>query len=181
MRRLIGLAPPEHCPAARRHQPAPSRKGGIVSSLEIRNLRRDPGVALSAVDFHDPYQEVQIRGRVVEFRDDSGFEIMDEIPHRYTGKPFPFRGRRGALRRSSRSRRHATASCPFSAHRRPSCTATGRTRRKATERISSAVAEVNPFFWEPCQCADRGRSGVRGQAALPPRNPSHWREAPASL
>ena len=43
------------------------------------------------VDFHDPYEEVQIRGRVVEFRDDSKFEIMDEISRKYTGKEFPFR------------------------------------------------------------------------------------------
>jgi len=61
------------------------------SSLKVRNLRRDPRLALSVVDFHNPYEEVQIRGRVVEFRDDSKFEIMDEISHKYTGKEFPFR------------------------------------------------------------------------------------------
>src|SRR6516164_4592147 len=53
--------------------------GSGESSLKIRNLRRDPRLALSVVDFHDPYEEVQIRGRVAEFRDDSKFEIMDEI------------------------------------------------------------------------------------------------------
>ena len=67
------------------------------SSLKVRNLRRDPRLALSAVDFHDPYEEVQIRGRVVEFRDDSSFEIMDEILHKYTGKPFPFRSPEGRV------------------------------------------------------------------------------------
>ena len=69
------------------------------SSLKVRNLRRDPRLVLSAVDFNDGYEEVQIRGRVVEFRDDSSFEIMDEISHEYTGKPFPFRSpeRRVAL------------------------------------------------------------------------------------
>lgn len=51
-------------------------------SLKARNLRRDPRLALSVVDFHNPYEEVQIRGHVVEFRDDSKFEIMDEISHK---------------------------------------------------------------------------------------------------
>jgi hypothetical protein len=52
---------------------------------------------LSVVDLNDPYEEVQIRGRVVEFRDDSRFEIMDEISHKYTGKPFPFRSPEGRV------------------------------------------------------------------------------------
>jgi PPOX class probable F420-dependent enzyme len=66
-------------------------------SLKIRNLRRDPRLALSVVDFHDPYEEVQIRGRVVEFRDDSKFEIMDEISRKYIGKEFPFRNPEGRV------------------------------------------------------------------------------------
>jgi len=35
-------------------------------SLKAKNTRRDPRVALSIVDFHDPYEEAQLRGRVVE-------------------------------------------------------------------------------------------------------------------
>jgi PPOX class probable F420-dependent enzyme len=66
-------------------------------SLKARNLRRDPRLALSVVDFHDPYEEVQIRGHVVEFRDDSEFEILDEIARKYTGKEFPWRNPAGRL------------------------------------------------------------------------------------
>ena len=44
--------------------------GSGESSLKIRNLRRDPRLSLSVIDFHDPYEEVQIPGRVVEFRED---------------------------------------------------------------------------------------------------------------
>ena len=65
--------------------------GSGESSLKVRNLLRDPRLSLSVIDFHDPYEEVQIRGRVVEFGDDSKFEIMDEISHKYIGKEFPFR------------------------------------------------------------------------------------------
>ena len=60
-------------------------------SLKAKNTRRDPRVAISVVDFHDPYREAQLRGRVVELRPDGDFKYMDAISHKYTGKPFPFR------------------------------------------------------------------------------------------
>ena len=66
-------------------------------SLKARNLRRDPRLSLSVVDFHDPYEEVQVRGRVVEFRDDSKLEVMDRISHKYIGAPFPMRGHAGRI------------------------------------------------------------------------------------
>jgi len=66
-------------------------------SLKAKNTKRDPRVALSVVDFHNPYEEVQIRGRIVERRPDSDFRCMDPISHKYTGKPFPFRNPEGRV------------------------------------------------------------------------------------
>jgi len=66
-------------------------------SLKAKNTRRDPRVAISIVDFHNPYEEAQIRGRVVERRPDSDFKWMDAISHKYTGKPFPFRSPEGRV------------------------------------------------------------------------------------
>jgi len=66
-------------------------------SLKARNTRRDPRVALSIVDFRDPYREVQMRARVVERRPDPALEIMDPISRKYTGKPFPFRSPEGRV------------------------------------------------------------------------------------
>jgi PPOX class probable F420-dependent enzyme len=66
-------------------------------SLKAKNTRRDPHVALSIVDFHDPYNEAQLRGRVVERRPDGDFRYMDVISHKYTGKPFPFRSPEGRV------------------------------------------------------------------------------------
>jgi PPOX class probable F420-dependent enzyme len=66
-------------------------------SLKGRNTRRDPRVALSIVDFDDPYEEVQLRGRVVERRADRDLKIMDPISHKYTGKPFPMRSAEGRV------------------------------------------------------------------------------------
>lgn len=67
------------------------------SSLKAKNTRRDPRVALSVVDFRDPYEEAQLRGRVVERRPDGDFQYMDIISHKYTGKPFPFRDPEGRV------------------------------------------------------------------------------------
>lgn len=66
-------------------------------SLKAKNTRRDPRVALSIVDFTNPYEEVQIRGRVIERRPDSDFKIMDAVSHKYIGKPFPMRNPEGRV------------------------------------------------------------------------------------
>jgi PPOX class probable F420-dependent enzyme len=63
-------------------------------TLKAKNTRRDPRVALSIVDRENPYEEAQLRGRVVEHREDNDLKIMDRISHKYTGKDFPF-GRGG--------------------------------------------------------------------------------------
>ena len=67
------------------------------TSLKAKNTRRDPRVALSIVDFTNPYEEVQIRGRVVERRPDPDLKTMDPISHKYTGTPFPLRAPEGRV------------------------------------------------------------------------------------
>jgi PPOX class probable F420-dependent enzyme len=66
-------------------------------SLKAKNTSRDPRVAISVVDFNNPYEEVQIRGRVVERRPDPEFKVMDTISQKYTGKPFPMRKPEGRV------------------------------------------------------------------------------------
>jgi PPOX class probable F420-dependent enzyme len=66
-------------------------------SLKARNTRRDARVALSLVDFVNPYEEVQIRGRIVERRPDPDLRGMDPISHKYTGAPFPRRDPAGRI------------------------------------------------------------------------------------
>ena len=67
------------------------------ASLKARNTARDPRVAISMVDFHNPYSELQIRGRVVERRADTDFKLLDPISIKYTGKPFPMRAPEGRI------------------------------------------------------------------------------------
>ncbi len=66
-------------------------------SLKAKNTKRDPRVALSIVDFANPYEEVQIRGRIVDRRPDPDLKTMDPISHKYTGRPFPMRGPEGRV------------------------------------------------------------------------------------
>jgi len=60
-------------------------------SIKGQNIDRDPRVALSITDFDNPYEQLLIRGRVVEARDDGDLKIMDEISQKYIGTPFPRR------------------------------------------------------------------------------------------
>jgi PPOX class probable F420-dependent enzyme len=62
-----------------------------AGSLKARNTKRDARVALSLVAMDNPYEEAQLRGRVVEQRADRDFTAIDRVSHKYTGKPFPFR------------------------------------------------------------------------------------------
>ena len=66
-------------------------------SLKARNTRRDARLALSIVDFDNPYEEVQIRGRVIERRPDPELKVMDPISHKYIGQPFPMRSYEGRV------------------------------------------------------------------------------------
>src|SRR5215510_1377504 len=59
-------------------------------ALKAKNTRRD-AAGLSVVAIDNPYQEAQIRSRVVEHRGDPDLNVMDRLARKYTGKPFPFR------------------------------------------------------------------------------------------
>jgi hypothetical protein len=52
------------------------------NSLKGKNTRRDARVPLSIVDFINPDEEVQIRGRVVERRPNPDLKTMDPISHK---------------------------------------------------------------------------------------------------
>ena len=66
-----------------------------ASFQKLRNVRRDPRVALSIADERNPYHNAQIRGRVVETVDgDEALEIIDRLAVKYTGRPFPMRSGR---------------------------------------------------------------------------------------
>jgi PPOX class probable F420-dependent enzyme len=60
-------------------------------SIKSINIDRDPRVSLSITDFVNPYEQLLIRGRVVEAREDNDLAIMDVLSQKYLGAPFPRR------------------------------------------------------------------------------------------
>ena len=68
-----------------------------ATSLKGKNTQRDARVAISMVDFRDPYTEAQIRGRVVERRPDPQLKYYDLMSHKYIGKPWPYRDEKAPI------------------------------------------------------------------------------------
>jgi PPOX class probable F420-dependent enzyme len=62
------------------------------SSVKARNIARDPRVSISITDAEKPFWMAQVRGRVVQVRDDDeGWAAIDRIAHKYVGGPYPVR------------------------------------------------------------------------------------------
>lgn len=62
------------------------------SSQKAKNVERDARVAISVVDFEQPYRGGWVRGRVVATREgEAALEVMDRMAQQYTGEPFPMR------------------------------------------------------------------------------------------
>ena len=60
--------------------------------VKVRNLSRNPRVALSIQDPENPYRYVQIRGRVVEATEQGADAHIDALAKKYLGQDrYPFR------------------------------------------------------------------------------------------
>ena len=65
---------------------------------KVRNVQRDPRVALNVADPEDPSRYFEVRGRVVEVTEDGAREHIDELSQRYIGAPYPWFGGRDQVR-----------------------------------------------------------------------------------
>ena len=65
---------------------------------KVRNMRRDPRVAVNVADPDDPSRYFEVRGRVVEVTEDGAREHIDELAQRYIGRPYPWFGGRDQVR-----------------------------------------------------------------------------------
>jgi PPOX class probable F420-dependent enzyme len=60
--------------------------------IKDKNVRRDPRVALSAVDPDNPYNALMLRGKVVEITSQGADAHIDAMAKKYLGKDsYPFR------------------------------------------------------------------------------------------
>lgn len=65
---------------------------------KVRNVERDPRVALNVADPDDPSRYFEVRGRVTEVTEDGAREHIDELSQRYIGAPYPWFGGRDLVR-----------------------------------------------------------------------------------
>lgn len=65
---------------------------------KVRNVERDPRVALNVADPDDPSRYFEVRGRVTEVTEDGAREHIDELSQRYIGCPYPWFGGRDQVR-----------------------------------------------------------------------------------
>ncbi len=68
----------------------------LVNSAEgrvkVRNVRRDPRVAIDVADQENPYQMVAVRGRVAETTNEGAEEHIDKMAKKYLGQDrYPYR------------------------------------------------------------------------------------------
>jgi PPOX class probable F420-dependent enzyme len=61
----------------------------VEGHQKLRNVRRDPRVALTISDPARPSDYVQIRGAVREITTDGAREHIDALSQKYLGKPYP--------------------------------------------------------------------------------------------
>jgi PPOX class probable F420-dependent enzyme len=74
----------------------------IINSVEgyvkVRNIERDPRVAVAIADPDDPSHYYQVRGRVVDVTSDGGADHIDMLSQKYSGEPYPWYGGRQQVR-----------------------------------------------------------------------------------
>ncbi|HTI24421.1 MAG TPA: PPOX class F420-dependent oxidoreductase [Kutzneria sp.] len=74
----------------------------LVNTVEgfqkVRNMRRDPRVALNIADPSNPFRYFRVRGRVIDITPDGGADHIDLVAKRYTGKPYAWYGGQDQVR-----------------------------------------------------------------------------------
>jgi len=68
---------------------------------KLRNVEANPQVALEVHDLANPYQYVQIQGKVVKLDPANGARDIDRLSQRYGGKPYTYPPGDGPAKRVS--------------------------------------------------------------------------------
>lgn len=70
----------------------------VEGFLKVKNVARDPRVALAVAHPKTPFAYLSVRGRVVERTTDGGAEHIEALAQRYTGGPYQWYGGRDQVR-----------------------------------------------------------------------------------
>lgn len=65
---------------------------------KIKNIERDPRVALNVSDAGNPSRYFAVRGRVVSVTEEGAVEHLERLAQRYLGGPYPWYGGRDQTR-----------------------------------------------------------------------------------
>jgi PPOX class probable F420-dependent enzyme len=65
---------------------------------KVRNIARDPRVAVTVSDPDRPSRYFQVRGRVVDVTTDGAAEHVEKLAQKYLGGPYPWFGGRDQVR-----------------------------------------------------------------------------------
>ena len=70
----------------------------VEGFVKLKNIERDPRVAVAISDPSNPSRYFQVRGRVVEQTTDGGAQHIEQLAQKYLGKPYPWFGGRQQVR-----------------------------------------------------------------------------------
>jgi PPOX class probable F420-dependent enzyme len=70
----------------------------VQTHLKVKNLERDPRVAVAVCDAANPARYYAIRGRVEKMTTEGGAEHIEALSQRYTGGPYAWWGGRNQVR-----------------------------------------------------------------------------------
>lgn len=70
----------------------------VRGAQKLRNIERDPRVAVAVSDLDDPSRYFAVRGRVLEASTDGAVEHVEALSQRYLGGPYPWYGGRDEVR-----------------------------------------------------------------------------------
>jgi len=74
----------------------------VINTVEgyqkVRNVERDPRVAVTVADPDDVTNYFSVRGRVVDISPKGGAEHIEELAQKYLGGPYPWFGGRDQIR-----------------------------------------------------------------------------------
>ncbi|MFZ1042402.1 MAG: PPOX class F420-dependent oxidoreductase [Anaerolineales bacterium] len=70
----------------------------VQGYVKLKNIKRDPRVAVVISAPDNPTRYFQIRGRVIKMTTDGGAEHIEKISQKYTGKPYSWYGGREQVR-----------------------------------------------------------------------------------
>lgn len=62
----------------------------VEGYVKLRNIERDPRVAVAVADPEEGFRYFQIRGRVIDQTTEGGAEHIEQLSQKYTGQPYPW-------------------------------------------------------------------------------------------